>query len=104
MQFIAGTPVGIFSDAQDIIEIKLWETYLLHDRTNLILVLNQHSVDRGPVEIAQHELGRIVYRFYASDWENKIKDVLYKNRIPVVVKPTHQHNVRKETVHRLSAV
>jgi hypothetical protein len=88
MQFIAGTPVGIISDAREIVEIKLWEAYLLHDRTNLHLALNQFSVDHGPVEDIQHAPGRIVYRFMAEDWENDIKHLLYENRIPVIVKPS----------------
>lgn len=91
MKFISGTPVGIISDSREIIEIKLWETYLLHDRTNIHLALNQFSVDHGPVENAQHEPGRIVYRFHAEDWENDIKHLLYENRIPVVIKPTVVH-------------
>ncbi|HYC83781.1 MAG TPA: hypothetical protein VEB86_01110 [Chryseosolibacter sp.] len=88
MQFIAGTPVGIISDAQEVIEIKLWEAYLLHHRSNLHVALNQFSIDHGPVENGQHEPGRIVYRFRAEDWENDIKHLLYENRIPVIVKPS----------------
>lgn len=87
MHFIAGTPVGIFSDAQEIIEIKLWEVYLLQDRTNLHLAMNQFSIDNGPVENAHHEPGRITFRFRANDWENDIKHLLYENRIPMVIKP-----------------
>ncbi len=92
MQFIAGTPVGIISDSQEIIEIKLWEAYLLNDRNNIHIALNQFSIDRGPVESAQHEPGRIVYRFLAADWENDIKHILYENRIPVVIRPTVLHH------------
>ena len=92
MQFIAGTPVGIISDSQEIIEIKLWEAYLLQDRTNLALALSQFSIDHGPVENAHHEHGRVIYRFRAEDWENDIKHILYENRIPVVIKPTVVHN------------
>jgi hypothetical protein len=95
MQFIAGTPAGIISDSQEIIEIKLWETYLLHDRTNLTLALNQFSIDHGPVENGQHEPGRIAYRFRAEDWENDIKHLLYENRIPVIIKPTVVHASRR---------
>jgi hypothetical protein len=91
MKFIAGTPVGIISNAEEIIEIKLWEAYLLHDRTNLHGALNQFSIDHGPVENAQHEPGRIVYRFRADAWESDIKHLLYANRIPVVIKPTVLH-------------
>jgi hypothetical protein len=89
MNFIAGTPVGIISDAQEIIEIKMWEAYLLHTRTNLPSLLNRFSIDHGPVENVQHhQPGRIVYRFAAENWENNIKQILYENRIPVIVKPT----------------
>jgi hypothetical protein len=91
MQFIAGTPIGIISDSQEIIEIKIWEAYLLNDRNNVHTALNQFSIDRGPVESTQHEPGRIVYRFLAEDWENDIKHILYENRIPVVIKPTVLH-------------
>jgi hypothetical protein len=91
MQFIAGTPVGIISDSMEIVEIKIWEAYLLHDRTNLTLALNQFSIDHGPVEILHHEPGRIAYRFRAEDWENDIKHLLYENRIPVVIKPAAIH-------------
>lgn len=92
MQFIAGTPVGIISDSHEIIEIKLWEAYLLNDRNRVHKALNQFSIDRGPVESNHHEPGRIVYRFLAEDWESDIKQILYENRIPVVIKPIVVHN------------
>jgi hypothetical protein len=88
MQFIAGTPLGILSDARQVVEIKLWETYLLNDRTNISLALNQFSIDRGPNEADRYEPGRLVYRFFAEDWESDIKYLLYENRIPVTVRPT----------------
>lgn len=91
MQFISGTPVGIISNSQEIIEVKLWEVYVVSNRTNLHAILNQYSVDQGPVENIQHEPGRIVYRFLAADWESDIKPLLYDNRIPVVIKPTVIH-------------
>lgn len=93
MKFIAGTPLGIISDAHEIIEIKLWEAYLLNNRSNVHIALNKFSVDQGPVENAQHEHGRIIYRFRAEDWENDIKHLLYENRIPVIIKPAVLHPV-----------
>ena len=89
MQFIAGTPAGIISDAAEIVEIKLWEAYLLQNRSNIHVALNEVSIDRGPVENVQHEPGRLVYRFNAYDWESDIKHLLYENRIPVKVKPAY---------------
>jgi hypothetical protein len=100
MQFITGTPNRIISDAREIVEIKLWETYLLNDRRNLSLALNQFSVDHGPVENVHHEPGRVSYRFFAEDWENDIRHLLYENRIPVTIKPVLVHEsviVRQNT-------
>lgn len=87
MKFISGTPAGIISDAQQIIEIKLWEAYLLNDRHNILQSLNAYSIGHGPVEDVQHAPGRISYRFQAGDWETYIKPMLYDNRIPVVINP-----------------
>jgi hypothetical protein len=101
MYFIAGTPLGIISDARQIVEIKLWETYLLNDRTNLTIALNQFSIDHGPVENMHHEQGRIAYRFFAEDWENDIKHLLYENRIPVTLKPML---LPAEAIHHSAAV
>jgi hypothetical protein len=102
MQFIAGTPVGIISDSQEIVEVKLWEVYIVSSRSKLHVILNQYAVDRGPVENIQHEPGRIVYRFTAEDWENDVKPLLYNNRIPVIIKPTVVHTelpyIRREQV------
>lgn len=75
----------------EIIEIKVWEAYLLVDRTNLNRALNQFSLGHGPVENVNHEPGRLIYRFHAEDWENDIKHLLYENRIPVVIKPHILH-------------
>jgi hypothetical protein len=86
MQFIAGTPVGVISDTQQIIEIKLWETYLLQDRSNLNFLLNKFSIDNGPIDSNHPEPGRILYRFLAKNWEADVKHLLYDNRIPVVIR------------------
>jgi hypothetical protein len=86
MKFIAGTPVGVISDTQQIIEIKLWETYLLQDRTHLNDSLSEFSLDHGPIDTNHPEPGRVVYRFLAADWEINVKHLLYKNRIPVIIK------------------
>ena len=94
MQFIAGTPVGTISDEHEIVEIKLWEIYLLNNRANLHKTLAASSVDHGPVEKVQHEPGRVYYRFEASEWENNIKHLLYEYRVPVIVRPTVIHDLR----------
>ena len=100
MQFIAGTPVGMISDSAEIIEIKLWEVYLLNNRSSLSKLLTELSCDHGPVENMQHEHGRVNYRFQADTWESTIKPLLYEYRIPVIIKPTviHSSGRRRETL------
>jgi hypothetical protein len=97
MQFIAGTPIGMISDISEVIEIKLWEVYLLNNRSNLTKTLTDLSRDHGPVENVRHEHGRVSYRFLAGTWESTVKPLLYENRIPVIIKPTiiHESPVNK---------
>lgn len=83
MQFI-NTPAGVTRKHQEIVEIKLWEIYLVINRADVSKRLIEASIDNGPVEKDSHEEGRVSFRFYAKDWEN-IKHLLYEHRIPVVV-------------------
>jgi hypothetical protein len=85
MQTIIDKPAGYKESRQEIIEIKLWEVYLLYNRRNLYNTLSTYSLDNGPVEKDQQEEGRVSFRFMAYDWERTVKQLLYDNRIPVVV-------------------
>jgi hypothetical protein len=78
-------PAGSRENKQEIVEIKLWEVYLLYNRSNLYNTLSTYSVDNGPVEKDQQEGGRVSFRFMSYDWERTIKQLLYDNRIPVIV-------------------
>lgn len=71
---------------QEIIEIKIWDVFLLHQRNNLNALLNQYAVDHGPVHREVYEPGRVVYRFYARDYERSVKPELFEKRIPIVEK------------------
>jgi hypothetical protein len=78
-------PASYKENKQEIVEIKLWEVYLLYNRSNLYNTLSTYSMDNGPVEKDQQEGGRVSFRFMAFDWERTIKQLLYDNRIPVIV-------------------
>lgn len=78
-------PAGYKESRQEIIEIKLWEVYLLYNRRNLFNTLSTYSLDNGPVEKDHQEEGRVSFRFMAYDWERTVKQLLYDNRIPVIV-------------------
>lgn len=84
MQTLTDMPGGYTETRQDIVEIKLWEVYLLYNRSNLYRTLAAYSIDNGPVE-KDHQEGRISFRFMVFDWERSVKQLLYDNRIPVVL-------------------
>jgi hypothetical protein len=87
MQTITDIPAGSSESSQEIVEIKLWEVYLLDNRSNLYNTLSIYSLDNGPigpVEKDQQEAGRVSFRFMAFDWDSTIKQLLYDNRIPVI--------------------
>ncbi len=85
MKTFTDKPAGYQESRQEIIEIKLWEVYLLYNRHNLYTTLSTYSLDNGPVEKDHQEEGRLSFRFMAFDWERTIKQLLYDNRIPVVM-------------------
>jgi hypothetical protein len=64
--------------------VKLWEIYLLYHPANLYKVLTDFSMDNGPVDDTQLS-GRVVFRFSRTAWESEIRNLLYENRIPVVI-------------------
>jgi hypothetical protein len=85
MQRFTDTPAGYRESRQEIIEIKLWEVYLQNSRRNLYEVLSTYSLDNGPVEKDHHEEGRVFFRFLSFDWDRTVRQLLYDNRIPVIV-------------------
>ena len=85
MQTITDTPAGLKESSPETVEIKLWEVYLLYNRRNLYKTLSTYSLDNGPVEKDQQEEGRVSFRFMTYDWERTIKQLLYDNRIPVII-------------------
>lgn len=85
MQAITDTPSGYRESRQEIMEVKLWEIYLLYNRHNLYNTLSTYSIDNGPVEKPQQEEGRVSFRFTEYDWNRTIRQLLYDNRIPVIV-------------------
>ncbi|MEO5600064.1 MAG: hypothetical protein ABIR06_03970 [Cyclobacteriaceae bacterium] len=93
------TPAGFKEARQEIVEIKLWEVYLLYNRSNLYTTLSTYSLDNGPVEKAQQEPGRVSFRFMTFDWERSVRQILYENRIPVIVQSNTFDAVRTSGRH-----
>jgi hypothetical protein len=94
MQTITDTPAGLKESRPEIVEIKLWEIYLLYNRRSLYKTLSTYSLDNGPVEKDQQEEGRVTFRFMTFDWERTVKQLLYDNRIPVIIQSDNFAAVR----------
>lgn len=77
----------------DIIVIRLWEIYLLYHPANLYKGLTDLSLDNGP-HGEQKPDGRVEFRFAKGVWEEEVKNLLYKFRIPVVIKSNHLQAVK----------
>lgn len=103
MQTITDAPAGYKEYRQEIVEIKLWEVYLLYNRHNLHNTLSTYSIDNGPVEKDQQEEGRVSFRFMAYDWDRTIKQLLYDNRIPVIVQSNALAAVKARGRHETMA-
>lgn len=92
-------PAGFKESRQEIVEIKLWEVYLLYNRSNLYNTLSTYSLENGPVEKGQQEPGRVSFRFMSYDWERTVKQLLYDNRIPVIVQSNTYDAVKAKGRH-----
>jgi hypothetical protein len=103
MQPTTDQPAGFKDSTQEIVEIKLWEVYLLYNRSNLYTTLSTYSLDNRPVEKDQQEPGRVSFRFLTFDWERTIKQLLYDNRIPVVVQSNAFAAVKARGKHEATA-
>lgn len=64
---------------QAAVEVKIWEGYLLRNKTNLPNTLCAYSLDDGP----WHETddARFIFRFAAFDWFNNIQQLLTRQNI-----------------------
>src|SRR5918993_4827709 len=84
MQFINDKPSGFKETEESIVEIKLWEAFLLYNRHNLYTTLSTYSLDNGPIEQGSHDIGMVSFRFAAYDWNNTLKKLIASSNIPVI--------------------
>lgn len=95
-------PAGYQESLQEIVEIKLWEVYLLYNRNQLYTKLSTYSLDNGPVEKEHQEAGRVSFRFMNYDWDRTVKQLLYDNRIPVIVQSNSLGAVKVRGRHEVA--
>ena len=91
MQLINNRPAGFKETAEEIVEVKLWEAFLLYNRHNVYSTLSTYSLDNGPVDKNDEDLATVTFRFTSFDWRNTLKNLLSRHNIPVI-----KEVVRKE--------
>lgn len=84
MELINGKPSGLRESHEGIVEVKLWEAFLLYNRHNLYNTLSTYAVENGPVEKENTDQATVSFRFTAYDWHNTLKDMLNAQNIPVI--------------------
>lgn len=85
MDRIDDKPSSLRNHTSEGVVIRLWEIYLLRNRTNLGQVLTSYSLDNGPVPDGGPGTGRISFRFTAYDWSRSLAQLLHTNHIPYEV-------------------
>jgi len=64
------------------VEVKLWEIYLLRNRTGLYVTLSRYALDNGPLEKSLTDRDMVTFRFTAFDWQRNIEKLLVDQKIP----------------------
>jgi hypothetical protein len=69
-----------------IVEVYLWDAYLLSHSAPLARLLIADSCDLGAYDCEGLEHGRVCFRFTAKTWERTIRPFLITNQIPVTAR------------------
>ena len=88
MQYVNYKPAGFKETADEIVEVKLWEAFLLYNRHHIYRTLATYALDNGPVESSDPDLATVTFRFTSYDWINTLKDLLSNHNIPVIAEVT----------------
>jgi hypothetical protein len=84
MQHLIDKPSGLEETREAIVEVALWEAFLLYSRHNLYSTLCTYSLDNAPLERDDNDLATVSFRFMACDWNKTLKKLLDLHNIPVI--------------------
>ncbi len=96
MQRMNNSPSGLRQRPEAIVEVRLWEAFLLHNRHNLYNTLSTYAIENGPVQNASHEQAMVDFRFTEYDWNNTLRKLLAIHNIPVVREKSLMHSAPVE--------
>jgi CheY-like chemotaxis protein len=86
-------PSGLKQTAQDVLEVKFWEIYLLQNRNNLYSALRGYALDKGPLLKNARDAERVVFRFMKYDWEKTLLTQLTNQSIPFEIIRSYKTDV-----------
>lgn len=84
MHTMNSSPSGLRERHEGIVEVKLWEAFLLHNRNNLYSTLSAYSIENGPLDSSNTDQATVDFRFTSYDWNNTLKKLLSNQNIPVI--------------------
>jgi hypothetical protein len=84
MHYRNDRPSGFQENREGVVEVKIWEAFLLYNRHNVYSTLSTYDIDSGLEQQRDHDQGSVMFRFTKYDWENTLKRLLAKHNIPVV--------------------
>lgn len=84
MKYKNDSPSGLKERHEGIVEVKLWEAFLLHNRNNIYSTLSTYAIENGPLDNSKSEQATVDFRFTSYDWNNTLKKMLNSHNIPVI--------------------
>jgi hypothetical protein len=99
MKYINDQPAGLRMIQEGIVEVKVWEAFLLHNRYNVYNTLSTYSISNGPEDKKGRDLSIVTFRFTTWDWNNTLRNLLNKHNIPVISEVTHLKEDSKVLKH-----
>ena len=64
---------------QTAVEVEIWESYLLRNKTNISKTLCTYSLDNGPWQ--ETDNGKLIFRFTSYDWSKNVEELLTRSNI-----------------------
>ena len=83
MKYKNDSPSGLRERHEGIVEVKLWEAFLLHNRNNIYNTLSTYAIENESLD-AKSEQATVDFRFTSYDWNNTLKKMLNSHNIPVI--------------------
>src|SRR5687768_9368902 len=77
-------PASVKRNTQEIVEVRLWEIYLIRSRNNLYKTLSEYSLDKGPIQKFD-DSDRLSFRFMRYDWDKTIQSLMAAQGVPYEV-------------------